>query len=85
MGYRNVIIVIHEKYEFCRSKILSSGRYSQKASIFKLERAGCSVELISQGFASLDCYATEFLIDGSTLSLVVSDDKKNIQVRCSLN
>ncbi|XP_074570014.1 cleavage and polyadenylation specificity factor subunit 1 [Curcuma longa] len=41
---------------------------------------GAQLSLLAKDFASLDCYATEFLIDGSTLSLVVSDDKKNIQI-----
>lgn len=36
--------------------------------------------MLAKDFGSLDCYATEFLIDGSTLSLVVSDAQKNIQV-----
>ncbi|CAM8968380.1 unnamed protein product [Rhodiola kirilowii] len=44
---------------------------------------GAQLTLLSKDFGSLDCFATEFLIDGSTLSLVVSDDKKNIQV-CGL-
>ncbi|KAL9677403.1 hypothetical protein QQ045_005632 [Rhodiola kirilowii] len=41
---------------------------------------GAQLTLLSKDFGSLDCFATEFLIDGSTLSLVVSDDKKNIQI-----
>lgn len=41
---------------------------------------GAQLSLLAKDFGSLDCYATEFLIDGSTLSLVVSDDDKNIQV-----
>ncbi|RWW84828.1 hypothetical protein BHE74_00006544, partial [Ensete ventricosum] len=42
---------------------------------------GAQLSLLAKDFGSLDCYATEFLIDGSTLSLVVSDDDKNIQVK----
>ncbi|KAG9140740.1 hypothetical protein Leryth_006923 [Lithospermum erythrorhizon] len=36
--------------------------------------------LLAKDFGSLDCLATEFLIDGSTLSLIVSDDQKNVQI-----
>jgi cleavage and polyadenylation specificity factor subunit 1 len=42
---------------------------------------GSQLSLLAKDFSSLDCFATEFLIDGSTLSLIVSDDQKNIQVR----
>ncbi|XP_051121150.1 cleavage and polyadenylation specificity factor subunit 1 isoform X2 [Andrographis paniculata] len=38
------------------------------------------LNLLAKDFGSLDCLATEFLIDGSTLSLVVSDDQKNVQI-----
>ncbi|KAL0382308.1 UNVERIFIED_CONTAM: Cleavage and polyadenylation specificity factor subunit, partial [Sesamum calycinum] len=38
------------------------------------------LNLLAKDFGSLDCLATEFLIDGSTLSLIVSDDQKNIQI-----
>ncbi|XP_016899512.2 cleavage and polyadenylation specificity factor subunit 1 isoform X2 [Cucumis melo] len=41
---------------------------------------GAQLSLLAKDFGSLDCYATEFLIDGSTLSLTVSDDQKNIQI-----
>lgn len=41
---------------------------------------GAQLSLLAKDFGSLDCFATEFLIDGSTLSLMVSDDQKNIQV-----
>ena len=41
---------------------------------------GAQLNLLAKDFGSLDCFATEFLIDGSTLSLIVSDDQKNIQV-----
>lgn len=41
---------------------------------------GAQLSLLAKDFGSLDCHATEFLIDGSTLSLVVSDDQKNIQI-----
>ncbi|KAH1091636.1 hypothetical protein J1N35_018893 [Gossypium stocksii] len=41
---------------------------------------GAQLNLLAKDFGSLDCFATEFLIDGSTLSLMVSDDQKNIQV-----
>lgn len=41
---------------------------------------GSQLSLLAKDFGSLDCFATEFLIDGSTLSLMVSDDQKNIQV-----
>lgn len=40
------------------------------------------LNLLAKDFGSLDCLATEFLIDGSTLSLIVSDDQKNVQVSC---
>lgn len=45
---------------------------------------GAQLSLLAKDFGSLDCFATEFLIDGSTLSLVVSDDQKNIQVELTL-
>ncbi|KAJ6881037.1 hypothetical protein NC651_027777 [Populus alba x Populus x berolinensis] len=41
---------------------------------------GAQLSLLAKVFASLDCFSTEFLIDGSTLSLVVSDEQKNVQV-----
>lgn len=41
---------------------------------------GAQLTMLSKDFGSLDCYATEFLIDGTQLSMVVSDDQKNIQV-----
>ncbi|GAV61868.1 CPSF_A domain-containing protein/MMS1_N domain-containing protein [Cephalotus follicularis] len=41
---------------------------------------GAQLNLLAKDFGALDCFATEFLIDGSTLSLMVSDDQKNIQI-----
>ena len=41
---------------------------------------GAQLVLLAKDFGSLDCYATEFLIDGTTLSLLVSDSRKNIKV-----
>ncbi|KAL6503846.1 hypothetical protein OROGR_025769 [Orobanche gracilis] len=41
---------------------------------------GSQLNLLAKDFGSLDCLATEFLIDGSTLSLSVSDEQKNIQI-----
>ncbi|GAB4826000.1 hypothetical protein Ancab_008868 [Ancistrocladus abbreviatus] len=41
---------------------------------------GAQLSLLAKDFASLDCFATEFLIDGSTLSLVVADEQKNVQI-----
>ncbi|KAI4378122.1 hypothetical protein MLD38_015650 [Melastoma candidum] len=41
---------------------------------------GAQLNILAKDFGSLDCFATEFLIDGNTLSLVVSDEQKNIQV-----
>ncbi|XP_037491951.1 cleavage and polyadenylation specificity factor subunit 1 isoform X2 [Jatropha curcas] len=41
---------------------------------------GAQLSLLAKDFGSLDCFATEFLIDGSTLSLVVADEQKNIQI-----
>ncbi|XP_056694198.1 cleavage and polyadenylation specificity factor subunit 1 isoform X2 [Spinacia oleracea] len=41
---------------------------------------GSQLSLLAKDFGSLDCFSTEFLIDGSTLSLVVSDELKNVQV-----
>lgn len=41
---------------------------------------GSQLNLLSKDFGDLDCLATEFLIDGSTLSLMVSDEQKNVQV-----
>ncbi|XP_058204748.1 cleavage and polyadenylation specificity factor subunit 1 isoform X2 [Rhododendron vialii] len=38
------------------------------------------LSLLAKDFGSLDCFATEFLIDGSTLSLMVSDEQKNVQI-----
>ncbi|KAL6526939.1 hypothetical protein OROGR_016029 [Orobanche gracilis] len=41
---------------------------------------GSQLNLLAKDFGSLDCLATEFLIDGSTLSLSVSDEQKNFQI-----
>ncbi|XP_010555627.1 PREDICTED: cleavage and polyadenylation specificity factor subunit 1 [Tarenaya hassleriana] len=41
---------------------------------------GSQLNLLAKDFGSLDCFASEFLIDGSTLSLAVSDEQKNIQI-----
>ncbi|KAM1054442.1 hypothetical protein ACFX2I_001784 [Malus domestica] len=41
---------------------------------------GSQLNLLAKDFGNLDCFATEFLIDGSTLSLVVADEQKNIQI-----
>lgn len=41
---------------------------------------GAQLSLLAKDFGSLDCFSTEFLIDGSTLSLMVSDEQKNIQI-----
>ncbi|OEL36614.1 putative cleavage and polyadenylation specificity factor subunit 1 [Dichanthelium oligosanthes] len=41
---------------------------------------GSQLSLLAKDFGSLDSFATEFLIDGSTLSLVVSDSDKNVQM-----
>ncbi|XP_034204050.1 cleavage and polyadenylation specificity factor subunit 1 isoform X3 [Prunus dulcis] len=41
---------------------------------------GAQLTLLAKDFGNLDCFATEFLIDGSTLSLVVADEQKNIQI-----
>ena len=46
---------------------------------------GSQLNLLAKDFGSLDCLATEFLIDGSTLSLTVSDDQKNVQVSTFVN
>lgn len=45
---------------------------------------GSQLNLLAKDFGSLDCFASEFLIDGSTLSLAVSDEQKNFQVSISL-
>lgn len=51
-------------------------------SIFFLnwKEQGSQLSLLAKDFGSLDCFSTEFLIDGSTLSLVVSDEQKNVQI-----
>ncbi|KAI3970200.1 hypothetical protein MKW92_050293 [Papaver armeniacum] len=41
---------------------------------------GAQLNLLAKDFGTLDCLSTEFLIDGSTLSLVVTDEQKNIQI-----
>ncbi|KAG6554300.1 hypothetical protein Mapa_004216 [Marchantia paleacea] len=41
---------------------------------------GAQLICLAKDFSSLDCFTTEFLIDGSTLSLLVSDSRKNIQI-----
>lgn len=46
---------------------------------------GSQLTLLAKDFGSLDCFATEFLIDGSTLNLAVSDSDKNVQVILSCN
>ncbi|TQD76264.1 hypothetical protein C1H46_038212 [Malus baccata] len=40
---------------------------------------GSQLNLLAKDFGNLDCFATEFLIDGSSLRLVVADEQKNIQ------
>ncbi|XP_019254544.1 PREDICTED: cleavage and polyadenylation specificity factor subunit 1 [Nicotiana attenuata] len=49
-------------------------------SIYFISWKEPQLNLLAKDFGSLDCLATEFLIDGSTLSLVVSDDQKNVQI-----
>lgn len=51
-------------------------------SIYFISWKEPQLNLLAKDFGALDCLATEFLIDGSTLSLVVSDDQKNVQVSC---
>ncbi|KZV25371.1 Cleavage and polyadenylation specificity factor 160 isoform 1 [Dorcoceras hygrometricum] len=41
---------------------------------------GSQLNLLAKDFGSLDCLATEFLIDESKLSLTVSDEQKNVQI-----
>ncbi|KAJ7555735.1 hypothetical protein O6H91_05G052500 [Diphasiastrum complanatum] len=41
---------------------------------------GAQLILLAKDFGSLDCFTTEFLIDGTTLSLLVSDSRKNVQI-----
>ncbi|KAL8217963.1 hypothetical protein R6Q57_021336 [Mikania cordata] len=43
---------------------------------------GSQLTLLAKDFGNLDCFATEFLIDGTTLSLLVSDAQKNVQILC---
>ncbi|EPS69122.1 hypothetical protein M569_05643, partial [Genlisea aurea] len=38
------------------------------------------LNLMAKDFSSVNCLASEFLIDGSTLGLFVSDDQKNVQM-----
>ncbi|MCD7460770.1 hypothetical protein HAX54_044384 [Datura stramonium] len=49
-------------------------------SIYFISWKEPQLNLLAKDFGALDCLATEFLIDGSTLSLVVSDDQKNVQI-----
>ncbi|XP_024011843.1 cleavage and polyadenylation specificity factor subunit 1 isoform X2 [Eutrema salsugineum] len=49
-------------------------------SIYFLQWKEPQLTLLAKDFGSLDCFASEFLIDGSTLSLAVSDEQKNVQV-----
>ncbi|CAH2070334.1 unnamed protein product [Thlaspi arvense] len=49
-------------------------------SIYFLSWRDPSFTLLAKDFGSLDCFASEFLIDGSSLSLAVSDEQKNVQV-----
>ncbi|XP_060203452.1 cleavage and polyadenylation specificity factor subunit 1 isoform X2 [Lycium barbarum] len=48
-------------------------------SIYFISWKEPQLNLLAKDFGLLDCLATEFLIDGSTLSLLVSDDQKNVQ------
>ncbi|CAM6094104.1 unnamed protein product [Calypogeia fissa] len=41
---------------------------------------GAQLICLAKDFSSLDCFTSEFLIDGSTLSLLVSDSRKNVQI-----
>lgn len=59
----------------------SSWGYSQEHLLSQLEGTGSSTYFIGQRFWLTWLFrTTEFLIDGSTLSLTVSDDQKNVQV-----
>ncbi|KAJ3679867.1 hypothetical protein LUZ60_016145 [Juncus effusus] len=51
-------------------------------SVFFLnwKEQGAQLSMLAKDFSPLDCFATEFLIDGSTLSLVVADAQKNLQI-----
>jgi len=56
-----------------------------KSIYFLCWKEDCAqLTLLAKDFGALDCYTTEFLIDGSTLSLLVSDSHKNLQVRLRL-
>ncbi|KAL5727982.1 hypothetical protein ACHQM5_001115 [Ranunculus cassubicifolius] len=44
------------------------------------KETGSQLTLLAKDFGNLDCFSTEFLIDGSTLSLVVADEQKNVQI-----
>nr|GEX60824.1 cleavage and polyadenylation specificity factor subunit 1 [Tanacetum cinerariifolium] len=41
---------------------------------------GSQLTLLAKDFSSLNCFSIEFLIDESTLSLMVFDDQKNVQL-----
>ncbi|XP_019091035.1 PREDICTED: cleavage and polyadenylation specificity factor subunit 1 isoform X2 [Camelina sativa] len=56
------------------------GDVHQSIYFLSWKEQGSQLTLLAKDFGSLDCFATEFLIDGSTLSLAVSDEQKNVQL-----
>ncbi|XP_010443520.1 PREDICTED: cleavage and polyadenylation specificity factor subunit 1 isoform X1 [Camelina sativa] len=56
------------------------GDVHQSIYFLSWKEQGSQLTLLAKDFGSLDCFATEFLIDGSTLSLAVSDEQKNVQI-----
>ena len=57
-------------------KFILFGDVHKSIYFLNWKEEGAQLSLLAKDFGSLNCYATEFLIDGTTLSLVVSDDNK---------
>lgn len=89
------VLLIHNKWSrfgFCKvsyvlpinviqvKNFILLGDIHKSIYFLSWKEQGAQLNLLAKDFGALDCLATEFLIDGSTLSLMVSDEQKNIQV-----
>eukprot|EP00850_Spirogloea_muscicola_P016587 SM000135S27031 [mRNA] locus=s135:382502:389897:+ [translate_table: standard] len=56
------------------------GDVHKSISFLQWKEDGAQLLLLAKDFSPLDCYASEFLIDGPQLSLVVADRNKNLKI-----
>eukprot|EP00850_Spirogloea_muscicola_P006264 SM000029S10559 [mRNA] locus=s29:956734:964291:+ [translate_table: standard] len=56
------------------------GDIHKSISFLQWKEDGAQLLLLAKDFSPLDCYASEFLIDGPQLSLVVADRNKNLKI-----